>query len=137
MKEQIRVLQIIHLSLCASLIFIYIILGNLFSKELLNLPEIDTASLFYLFIPVMAYIASNFVFKTLVKKIDAKQDLQKKITHYTTASIIRWAIIEASAFIILFLKPDFIMLGLLLIIYLFLLRPTTDKINTDLENISL
>lgn len=47
----------------------------------------------------------------------------------------RWAILEGAAFLILFLKPDFVLFGLLIIIYLIFLRPTEERVNNDLINL--
>jgi hypothetical protein len=57
--------------------------------------------------------------------------LEDKLPVYQTASIIRWAILEGVAFIILILKPDFLIFGILVIIYLIFLRPTEEKITND------
>ena len=52
---------------------------------------------------------------------------------YQTASIVRWAILEGGAFLILFLKPELAIFGLLLILYLFLVKPTKEKIEAELD----
>ncbi len=39
---------------------------------------------------------------------------------YQTAAIVRWAILEGAAFIILILKEDFILFGILIVLYLIL-----------------
>ncbi len=56
---------------------------------------------------MLAFFLSNLLFKNLIGKIDSKLTLEEKIVPYQSASIVRWVILEGSAFMILFLKPDF------------------------------
>ena len=109
------------------------IVGDI-SLETLQVPTVDSASIIYLAIPVLAFVLSSILFKAQLKQIDPKLKLEDKLPIYQTASIMRWAVLEGAAFIILFLKPDFILFGILLIIYLLFLRPTEEKINNDLSN---
>lgn len=133
MIEKIKALQIIHIGICAGTIIAYFIVGDI-SLETLQVPNIDSASIIYLAIPVLAFVLSSILFKAQLKQIDPKLKLEDKLPIYQTASIMRWAVLEGAAFIILFLKPDFILFGILLIIYLLFLRPTEEKINNDLSN---
>ena len=133
MAEKTKLLQIIHLALCASVIVAYAILGGMTLEKLKQFPSLDASSLPFLAIPVLAVVLSNVMFKTRLKQIDPKLKLEEKFPHYQVASLLRWAILESAAFIILMLKPDFIVLGLLLIIYLITLRPTEDKMKLDLQ----
>jgi len=132
MSEKIKALQIIHLALCAGAIFTYILLGNI-SMETLSVSNIDGSSLVYLGLPIIAFALSNFLFNNQLKQADNKRKLEDNIAVYQTASIIRWAVLQGSAFLILFLKPDFILFGILLIIYLVLLRPTEARMRKDLD----
>ncbi|KOP37902.1 MULTISPECIES: hypothetical protein [unclassified Flavobacterium] len=69
MTETIKTLQIIHLAVCAGTIVAYFFLGEL-SVEKLNIPNIDSSSLVYVFIPVLAFVFSTFLFKSQLKQID-------------------------------------------------------------------
>jgi len=134
MKEQLRVFKIIHMALCAGVIVAYFILNNLESvSELLNLPEINSDNFIYLFIPIIAFVISNLIFKHKLKAINPNAIEMQKIMEYQSASIMRWAILEGCAFLILILQPEFILFGILIIIYLIMLRPTEDKVKTDLK----
>lgn len=133
MTEKIKTLQIIHLGVCAGTIVAYFIIGDI-SLETLNIPSIDSNSILYLIIPVLAFVLSSILFKAQLKQIDPKLKLEDKLPVYQTASIMRWAVLEGAAFLILILKPEFIIFGLLLIIYLIFLRPTEEKITNDLSN---
>jgi len=131
MNEKIKTLQIIHLALCAGLIAAYFIIGEISVEKLKTIPSINSSSLLFAIIPFLAIILAHFLFKSQLKQVDPKLKLEDKLPFYQTASIIRWAILEGAAFIILILKPDFLIFGILLIIYLIFLRPTEEKITSD------
>jgi len=136
MRDKLQTLKIIHVSLVIGLLLAYFILGDLMNLENLKMPTIDSSSIVYLIIPVFAVLASGFMFKSLVSKIDSKLDFDAKIAPYQTASIIRWAILEGAAFLILLLKPDFLIFGLLIIVYFILIRPTKSRMENDLNKLS-
>ncbi|MDP5200987.1 MFS transporter [Flavobacterium sp. DG2-3] len=133
MTEKIKTLQIIHLAICAGAIIAYYIMGDL-SLEKLNIPVIDSNSILYLAIPVLAFVLSSILFKAQLKQIDPKLKLEDKLPVYQAASIMRWAVLEGAAFLILFVKPEFIIFGILILIYLLFLRPTEERIINDLSD---
>lgn len=134
MKQEIKTLQIIHLAICAGIIVAYIFAGNITSDNL-KFQNLDSQTLIWILLPFVAVIASKFMFKTTLKQIDPKLPLEKNFPIYQTASIIRYAILEGTAFVVLFVKPEIIIFGILLIVYLVFLRPTEDKFTTDLQDI--
>lgn len=135
MTEKIRTLQIIHLAICAGTIVVYLTVGQ-FSIDKLKIDAIDSSEIIYAAIPVLAFVLSNLLFKSQLKQINPKLALNDKLPVYQTASIIRWAVLEGAAFMVLFLKPEFMVLGILLIIYLLFLRPTEDRVIGDFEKIA-
>ncbi len=134
MTQKIKTLQIIHLAICAGVIVVYFMTGNL-SMESLTIKSIDSSEIIFIAIPILAVFLSNFLFKSQLKQANPKLKPEENLPIYQTASIIRWAILEGAAFFILFVSPDFKLLGLLIIAYLVFLRPTEDRINNDLQNI--
>ena len=132
MTQKIKTLKLIHLAICAGMILAYIFAGQ-FSIEQLKGQEIDSDDLVYLAIPIAAFFLSNFMFKSQLRQVDSRASLEEKLPVYQTASIIRWAILEGAAFLILFMKPDLLIFGILLILYLVYLRPTEEKIVSDLQ----
>lgn len=134
MNEKIKVLQIIHLGICAGTIVAYLFVGD-FSVEILNVPSIDSSDLIYFAIPILALFLSNFLFKSQLKQADTKLKPEDNLPIYQTASIIRWSVLEAAALLILFLKQELLVLGILMIIYLVSLRPTEDKIVSEFSKI--
>ncbi|AUC75777.1 MULTISPECIES: MFS transporter [unclassified Olleya] len=135
MQDQLKVFKIIHLALVVGLIVAYFFLGNISALSQLKLPTLDNASMIYIILPVAAFLISNLMFRLLVSKIDNTLSLKEKIVPYQSASIVRYAIIEGTAFFILIIKPDFIIFGILLIVYLALLMPTEQRIKRDLKHL--
>lgn len=133
MEQQLKVFKIIHLGLISGLILAYYFLGDLGNLKELAFPTINSENYIYLFIPIAAFIISNLLFKHFVSKIDNNLSVQQKLVSYQSASIIRWAILEGAAFMILLIYPEFILFGLLLIVYLALLIPTETRIKKDLN----
>lgn len=134
MTEKLKTIKTIHLAICAGVIIAYFMIGDLSSLENLKMPIMDKASVIYLLIPVSSIFLSNLLYKSQVNNIDSKLKLEEKIPFYQTASIIRLAILEGAAFLILFLKPDFLIFGILIIVYIIFLRPTETQFRKDFEN---
>ncbi len=134
MTEKLKTIKTIHLAICAGVIIAYFMIGDLSSLENLEMPIIDKASVIYLLIPISSIFLSNLLYKSQVNNIDSKLKLEEKIPFYQTASIIRLAILEGAAFLILFLKPDFLIFGILIIVYIIFLRPTETQFRKDFEN---
>ena len=134
MTEKLKTIKTIHLAICAGVIIAYFMIGDLSSLENLEMPIINKASVIYLLIPISSIFLSNLLYKSQVKNIDSKLKLEEKIPFYQTASIIRLAILEGAAFLILFLKPDFLIFGILIIVYIIFLRPTETQFRKDFEN---
>ena len=133
MEQQLKVFKIIHLALIAGLILAYYFLGDLGNLTELTFPTVNSENYIYLFIPIAAFIISNLLFKHFISKIDNNLSVQQKLVSYQTASIIRWAILEGAAFLILLIYPEFLLFGILLIVYLALLIPTEARIKRDLN----
>nr|BFF36505.1 hypothetical protein BACT7_13670 [Tenacibaculum mesophilum] len=130
MNQKIKTLKIIHLALIAGITLAFTFLGNF--KTMFDMV-IDDSSLFYAFIPAIAYVSSNFIFKNMLRNIQKDASNEEKLAIYQSASIARWAIIEGACFLILILKPDFLLLGVILLIYLILLAPKKAQIFQTLE----
>jgi len=133
MKEKLKTLQIIHLAITLGIVFAYFFVLD--KNVLINfkLPKIDSNSIIFVLIPFIAIFLSNLLFKSGISKIDSSLSVENKLGVYQTSSIIRWAILEGAAFVLLFLKPDFFVFGIVIIIYLLTIRPTEDKVNIDLN----
>ncbi|MBL7559676.1 MFS transporter [Olleya sp. YSTF-M6] len=133
MQEQLKIFKIIHIALVVGIIMAYFFLGNLSDFSQLKMPEINNENMIYLAIPIVAFLLSNLLFKRLVSKIESNLSLKQKLVAYQSATIVRYAILEGAAFIILIIFPEFIVFGILLIVYMALLRPTEQRIKRDLH----
>lgn len=114
-------------------VFIYFFILGKNAIADFKIPTIDSDSIIYVLIPVLAIVLSNFMFKNMISKIDSNLSLENKFGVYQSSSIVRWAILEGAAIVLLFQKPDFFIFGIVIIVYLLTLRPTEDKVNNDLN----
>ena len=134
MKQKISTLRMIHLAICGATIMLYLVLGN-FSMALLDFPTLGSSSSYILAVPLVAFILSTYLFKMQLKRVDREKSLEENMGVYQTASIIRLAILEGAAFIILLMAPEFILFGIFIIMYMLYLIPTEPKIETDIASI--
>jgi len=135
MTEKFRTLQIIHLSLIAGITIIYFLIGDIQSMDFLKLPKITSSTFIYLLIPLAAIILGNILFKQQLGNVQSNLTLEEKLGPYQTASLIRWSLLEGAAFFIVFIKKDFIIIGLILIIYMAILKPTIEGMKRDFQTI--
>ncbi|WP_159023627.1 MFS transporter [Formosa sp. L2A11] len=132
MEEKIKVLKVIHLALSVGLILVYAIIGDLNALTHFSFKSVNTSNIIFLFVPVIAILLGHFLFYSQIKKIDSRLKLEEKFPAYQTALILRWAVLEGAAFVILFLSPGFMIFGVFIILYFLFLRPTEDRIKLDL-----
>tara|TARA_B110000503_G_scaffold83464_1_gene127386 strand:- start:127 stop:537 length:411 start_codon:yes stop_codon:yes gene_type:complete len=136
MKEQLKTIQLIHLALILGVTFAYYFLSDLSSfNDLFTLPDINSSTIYIAITPMIAFVSGNLVFKNMLSKIDKKVKVEDNFGAYQTASLVRWTILEGTAFLIIMTNTDFILFGVVLIIYLALLRPSESIIQKDLKNL--
>jgi hypothetical protein len=136
MKEQLKTIQLIHLALILGVVFAYYFLSDLSSfNDLFTLPDINSSTIYIAITPMIAFVSGNLVFKSMLSKIDKKIKVEDNFGAYQTASVVRWVILKGTAFFIITTNTDFILFGVVLIIYLALLRPSESTIQNDLKNI--
>lgn len=133
MNEKLKTLQTLHLGICAGAIVAYLFAGDIKLNQLI-ITHVDTSDIVYIAIPVLAIFLSNFLFKSQLKQANRNLNAEENFGAYQTASLIRWAILEGAAFLILFMKPEFVSFGILVIAYLISLRPTENRVNNDLQS---
>lgn len=135
MTEKLKIVKLIHLAISAGVMIVYVLMGDLISFESLRIPKINASNAVYLLIPLLSISVSFFLYKTQVKQVDSNLKLEEKIPHYQTATLIRLAVLEAGAFLILFLKPDFILFGIILVLCIIVLRPSEKQFRKDFEGV--
>ncbi|NJB83077.1 MFS transporter [Wenyingzhuangia aestuarii] len=136
MEQKLKTIKTIHLAIVLGICVGYYVIGDFKSLEqLTQIPKITKGSVIYALIPLVAVILSSVLFRLQIQKIDTNLPLEDKIAPYQAAAIVRFAILEGTCFLILILQRDFALLGIILIIYILLLRPTENKIKSDLKHI--
>ena len=119
-----------HAFLVAGVTLAYFILGDLIH---LTIPSLEGDQLYFLFLPIAAIIGSQLIFKTFLKKITKSSSDDEKFATYQTASVMKWAILEGAAFVILFIKPELLLFGFIVLLYFIYDRPTKNKIEEELN----
>ena len=136
MNEKLKTIRIIHIAITAGLIIAYFIIGKLNSLDNLRIPSLNTSSIVFLVIPIVALFLSNYLFKSQLKSVDpTKRSFDDMYPRYLAASLSRWAVLEGAALMILFYNKDYLIFGILIIIYLVLLMPTENRIRRDIDNL--
>lgn len=136
-KLFVKTLSIIHAALLASLagfaLFCYFQVGSFEA----NMSE---TNLFIYLVPVAAaagYFLSQSIFRKQVQGISNNQPLSQKLAKYQIATLIKYALLEGPgilAVIAYYLSGNalHLVIAIALIVYLFVQRPTKEKIKTDL-----
>lgn len=136
-KSIIRILSLIHTSLFISLVvfaaFAYLKNGNF-------LADMNRNDLLIYIVPVIAisgYFASQFLFRKQLQGIKREENLQTKLGKYKAASILKYALLEGPAFLALigyYISGNALHLaiGAFLMAYLFVQRPTFEKLEKDI-----
>ena len=140
-KEYFRTLKIIYLALIAgqvifSLTVVFLIYTGEFNEDF---PEME--KIFFILVPVLViggYLGGRMFFKKRLETAILKPGLPEKLADYQSALIIRYALLEGPsmlAFIAYLLTADifFIVIAGFIIIIFITLRPTVDRMISDLE----
>ena len=135
MEEKLKPLKTIHIGLCLGVALIYFLIGDLQHLDFLNVPEVDTTTYIFLFIPVAAIFLGKMLYRQLIKTADKKLPLESHVGVYQTALLIRWGMLEGAALLLLFLKKELLLIGLFLIIYMMFLWPSADRMKKDFQMI--
>lgn len=133
MKEIIKSTQIIHLAMCAGTLAACFIIGDIKALYQLNLEALSINDILFFLIPITAINLSNILYRSILKKIDPKLDLDKKAEQYRSACIVRYALLEGAIFLLLILQPAFLILCVLVILYLIYIRPSNSQFTKDVS----
>jgi hypothetical protein len=133
MQSPLKTLQIVHMALVTGVTMAYIVIGQINSLEFFNISKLNNTSLLVVLGVVMVALISNLIYNQVLMQISKTATNQEQFAKYQTANIIRLAILEGTALLILFLQNDVLFMGLLLIVYMILLRPTENRMKHDLN----
>jgi hypothetical protein len=138
--SQLKTLQILHLALSIGPALFLGITFLINTNKLVWIPDAKTGNtMLYIGvgIAVLNTLLSTLLYRNLVSKIDTSASVTEKLQKYTSAFIVRCALLEGAA---LFNTAEFLITGCLtsaviaalLIIYLISFRPTREKVVHDL-----
>jgi DMSO reductase anchor subunit len=133
MQSPLKTLQIVHMALVTGVTMAYIVIGQINSLEFFNISKLNNTSLLVVLGVVMVALISNLIYNQVLMQISKTATNQEQFAKYQTANIIRLAVLEGTALLILFLQNDVLFMGLLLIVYMILLRPTENRMKHDLN----
>ena len=137
LKTYLKILTIIHTALCAGLmlcaIFVYYRNGNFTAS-------MNQQDIFIYIVPIVAaagYFLSQLVFKKQIESISSEEKLSTKLEKYQIASLIKYALLEGPGFLALMAyfwsgNALYLVIAIALIVYLFVQRPTVEKIKKQL-----
>lgn len=134
----IKTLSIIHLAMLIGPVIFGFLVYSQSHSTFQNLS--DTTDTFLIITPIVALsgiFMGNLLFNKLIKSAIKVDGLKPKLAGFQTASLIRFAFIEGPAFlgVIAFQLTEnltYLYIAGVLILYLYLLRPTKDKIERGL-----
>lgn len=136
-KNYFKSLKFLHLALVLGLSMFFVI--ALVQEKGFNTDLSGNRSLLYL-VPIVAmigYFGSQFLFKKMLAVLQISDSLESKLEKFQLASHIKYIIIEAPAFLALFVyyvtgnALPLVIAGCLLL-YLFVQRPTKESILANL-----
>lgn len=117
MKEKFRVLIILYASLLAGIIIFAFFTGSIDWNTIL---EISKAEMPYLLLPVVAIGLSEILYKNNMKQLETKSSVDERTAVYQSASVVRWAILEGSALVVIVL-PNIPRINVLVIVAFYLI----------------
>ena len=138
-NSYIKTMSIIHLGLLAGPFVLGIIAYLQTERPFLDYT--NTEDVFIYVVPVFAIsgiFMGNLLFKKLMASATKTDGLRTKLARFQTASLIKYALIEGPALLgaVVFLNSGnltYLYIAGTLILFLYLLRPTKDKIELGLQ----
>lgn len=139
-KNQLKVNKTIFYSLTIGLISFFIIaLVFIQDKNPSSGKELD--DIFTIVVPVIGLVMmflSRMIYNQFISKYEASHNLTKKISHYRTAKIISWAIIESACLLVLVatvLTSNYLYVAVFIFLfgYFFLMKPSKESLIQDMR----
>lgn len=141
-KEYFQSLSILHAALLSGQVMLAAIFYFFFNAGKLPVTGQEAAGQMELYIigglVIVGVLASSQLFNTRLQKVKKEESLSAKLAGYRSASILRYALLEApsiAAIVVYMLTNNLLLLvfaGMIIILFL-IYRPTKDRVVTDLE----
>jgi len=131
----------VYYALIAGQVFFALVSFYLQKTGMMDAGIKELRDIFLIIIPLFVvggFLGSRVMFKTRLNAIKSQDNLISKMTAYRGALIIKYALLEGPSFfaiVVFLLTGDYLFLGLsgLIIVYFFLIRPTSEAAVNDLE----
>jgi hypothetical protein len=139
-KNHLRVTNTIYYSLITGLLLFFIVI-MVFIQD--NDPtagkELD--NIFTFVVPIfglMMMFISRMIYNQMILKFDSSANLLQKISHYRTAKIVSWAMIEGACFfavVATMLTSNYLYVAVYIFLfgYFFLMRPSKESLIRDMH----
>jgi hypothetical protein len=139
-KNQLRVTNTIYYSLITGLL-LFLIVVMVFIQDSNPTAGRELNNIFTFLIPIfglMMMFTSRMIYNQMILKFDSTANLIQKISHYRTAKIVSWAMIEGACFFALvatMLTSNYLytVVFLFLIGYFVLMRPSKESLVRDMH----
>lgn len=141
MKQKVSTLknlQIMHVALCAGVLFLTIVMGD-FSSDKWTLEMGDAYHLIMIgLVPVLSIVIGALIFRNRISGIEEIEDFDAKMQLFHSAHIIRLALLEGAALFIVILtrfSGDILSLSMFTLVFvrMILLFPTKDKVYSNIH----
>ena len=139
-KNQLRVTNTIYYSLITGLLlFFIVIMVFIHDNDRTAGKELD--NIFTFVVPIfglMMMFISRMVYNQMILKFDSTANLLQKISHYRTAKIVSWAMVEGACFFALvatMLTSNYLYVAVYIFLfgYFFLMRPSKESLIRDMH----
>ncbi|MGZ3812336.1 MAG: hypothetical protein ACXVB0_16805 [Mucilaginibacter sp.] len=135
----LKTIIIIHFALLAGQLLFAVVAFSLAVKVYFGVKDWNDAFMYVG--PALAIggvLAGNFMFRQQLNALAGKNTLSEKISVYQSATIIRFALLEGPSLfsIVAFMLGGnlfFLVISGLLILYMLMLRPAKDRVESDLN----
>lgn len=139
-KNQLRVTNTIYYSLITGLLLFFIVI-MVFIQDNDRTAGKELDNIFTFVVPIfglMMMFISRMIYNQMILKFDSSANLLQKISHYRTAKIVSWAMIEGACFFALvatMLTSNYLYVAVYIFLfgYFFLMRPSKESLIRDMH----
>lgn len=140
-KDYFKAMQIVHLAMIAGLVLFMLVSAFFVNGLIFDQTDGDIMNIFMVVVPLLIFgglFGSTVLVKNKLNLAKQKPNLLEKMSHYRSALIINFAMLEGPSFFAIvayMLTGNLLFLGMagLLLLVFFTIRPTTEKAIRDLE----
>ena len=139
-KNHLRVTNTIYYSLITGLLLFFIVI-MVFIQDNDRTAGKELDNIFTFVVPIfglMMMFISRMIYNQMILKFDSTANLLQKISHYRTAKIVSWAMIEGACFFALvatMLTSNYLYIAVYIFLlgYFFLMRPSKESLVQDMR----